>query len=45
LAAIEVVYYQEDDGAVPLMEWFDTLQPKVIQKCRAKLGRLEQFGA
>ena len=40
----EVVYYQEGDGAVPLIEWFDTLPPKVIQKCHAKLGRLEQLG-
>jgi phage-related protein len=44
LAATKVVYYQENDGTVPLNEWFETLSSKVIQKCHAKLGRLEQMG-
>jgi phage-related protein len=44
LAATELVYYQEPDGTVPLIEWFDTLPTKVIQKCEVKLGRLEQLG-
>ena len=44
MAAIELVYYQETDGTVPLIEWFNVLPTKVIQKCQAKLGRLEQLG-
>ena len=44
MAATELVYFQETDGSVPLIEWFDTLPIKVIQKCEAKLGRLEQLG-
>ncbi len=44
MAAIEVVYYQEADGTVPLVEWLKVLPTKVIQKCVAKLGRLEQLG-
>ena len=44
MAATELVYYQEPDGTVPLIEWFDTLPTKVIQKCEVKLARLEQLG-
>lgn len=44
MAATEVIYYQDTDGTVPLNEWFKMLSPKVIQKCHAKLGRLEQMG-
>jgi phage-related protein len=44
LPATELIYYQEENGTVPLIEWFDTLPSKVIQKCLAKLGRLEQLG-
>ena len=44
MAATELVYFQETDGSVPLIEWFDTLPIKVIQKWEAKLGRLEQLG-
>jgi phage-related protein len=42
--ATELVYYQEEDGVVPLVEWFSNLPVKVIQKCQAKLDRLEQLG-
>ena len=35
---------QEEDGIVPLVEWFNELPVKVVQKCLVKLGRLEQFG-
>jgi phage-related protein len=44
LPAVEVVYYRETDGSVPLIEWFGTLPTKVIQKCHVKLGRLEELG-
>jgi phage-related protein len=44
LATVELIYYQEEDGAVPLIQWFDTLSPKAIQKCHVKLDRLEQLG-
>jgi phage-related protein len=42
--AIELVFYQEEDGMVPLLEWFTGLPVKVIQKCQVKLDRLEQLG-
>jgi phage-related protein len=44
LPPIEVVYYKDADGTVPLIEWFNTLPSKAIQKCAVKLGRLEQLG-
>ncbi len=44
MAKTEVIYFQEDDGAVPLIEWFDGLHSKVVQKCQARLERLEQMG-
>ncbi len=44
MATTEVVYYRETNGTVPLNEWFETLSPKAIQKCHAKLGRLEEMG-
>jgi phage-related protein len=44
LAATELVYYQEEDGMVPLVEWLNELPLKVVQKCQAKLERLEQLG-
>ena len=42
--ATELVYYQEEDGVVPIIDWFNDLPVKVIQKCQAKLGRLEELG-
>jgi phage-related protein len=44
LATVELIYYQEADGAVPVLRWFDTLSSKAIQKCHVRLERLEQFG-
>ncbi len=40
----EIVLYREDDGTVPLIEWFDTLTPKARIKCMTWLRRLETFG-
>jgi hypothetical protein len=39
-----VVFYQEEDGAVPLLEWIDRLPAKVRAKCLAHLKRLEDLG-
>lgn len=40
----DVVFFQEDDDRVPLLEWLDRLVPKAQDKCLARLGRLEQLG-
>lgn len=41
---IQLVFYRESDGAVPLLDWFDTLQPKARAKCRAWLRQLRDQG-
>jgi phage-related protein len=39
-----VVFYQEDDGTVPLLEWLDALPRPAIVKCRVKIDRLKELG-
>lgn len=41
---IQVVFFQEDDGTIPILEWFDQLPSKAIVKCRVKLERLQELG-
>ncbi len=40
----KVVFYQEDDGSVPVLEWLDTLSQKVQDKCFVKIERLAELG-
>lgn len=40
----EVLFYQEEDGTVPLIQWFQELQVKALEKCLARLLRLEELG-
>lgn len=44
MPATEVVFYQEEDGTVPLVEWLEGLQAKALEKCLARLLRLEELG-
>jgi len=44
LPRIRVVFYQEEDGTVPLLKWLDGLPVKVQDKCRLKLERLQELG-
>jgi phage-related protein len=41
---VKLVFFRESDGAVPLLEWFETLQPKARAKCRAWLKQLRSQG-
>ena len=41
---VEVVFFREEDGTIPLKEWFDDLLPKALVKCRVRLGRLAELG-
>ena len=41
---IKVVFYKEDDGSVPLLEWLDSLQQKAIDKCTVRIERLKEMG-
>jgi phage-related protein len=40
----QVVFYQEDDGTAPVLEWLDTLPPKAQDKCRIRIERLRELG-
>jgi phage-related protein len=40
----EVVFYKEDDGSVPVLEWFDSLQKKALDKCFVRIERLAELG-
>src|SRR5947207_15335448 len=40
----EVVFYKEDDGSVPILEWLDSLQQKALDKCAVRIERLRELG-
>lgn len=40
----KVVFYQDDAGSVPLLEWLDGLPPRAKVKCRLKIERLRELG-
>lgn len=44
MARTRVVFYQEENGDVPLLQWFDTLEPKAQDKCRLRLEHLCELG-
>jgi phage-related protein len=39
-----VVFYKEEDGSVPVLEWLDSLQPKALDKCVVRIERLKELG-
>jgi phage-related protein len=41
---VTLVLFRETNGSVPLLEWFDTLPPKALDKCRTWLRRLRDRG-
>ena len=41
---VEVVFYQEPDGTVPLLDWLDRLPEKAQDKCRIKIERMGELG-
>ena len=40
----KVVFYKEDDGTIPVLDWLDSLPPKVKAKCRIRIERLKALG-
>ena len=40
----KVLFYKEDDGSVPILEWLDSLQPKALDKCTVRIERLAELG-
>jgi hypothetical protein len=39
-----VIFYQDEDGTAPLLDWLDELPAKVQLKCLARIERLKQEG-
>ena len=39
-----LVFFREDDGTVPLLDWLDGLSPRAKAKCLVKLTRLKKLG-
>lgn len=39
-----VLFYREEDGAVPILDWLDKIPEKAQVKCLARLKRLEELG-
>ena len=47
MPATEVVFYQEEDGTIPVLDWLRELQQKnraAFDKCLYLVSLLEQFG-
>ncbi len=40
----EVVFYAEDDGTCPLLDWMDGLPQKAQDKCIVRIERLGEMG-
>ncbi|MBD3265980.1 type II toxin-antitoxin system RelE/ParE family toxin [bacterium] len=40
----QLLIYCEEDGTVPLLEWFNKLPDKAVIKCRARMEILEERG-
>jgi hypothetical protein len=41
---IDLVFYKEDDGKVPMEIWLDSLPKKVTAKCEKRLELLAEMG-
>lgn len=48
MAETEVLFYKDDGGSVPVLDWIDVLsrtEPKVVRKVLARIDELRMFGA
>jgi phage-related protein len=41
---VQIRFFRESDGSVPLVEWLDRLSDRAEMKCRVKLDRLAELG-
>jgi len=44
LPKTKVVFYREDVGIVPVLDWQNTLPFKAQDKCRVRIERLQELG-
>jgi len=40
----KIVIYQEDDGVVPLLHWFEHIPSRAVAKCMVRIERLQELG-
>lgn len=41
---VEVVFYCDEDGTAPVLDWLDTLDNSAIVKCMVRIERLRAMG-
>lgn len=41
---VQVVFYREDEGTVPVLDWIDSLQKRAKAKCIVRIQRLREQG-
>lgn len=39
-----MLFYREEDGTVPLVDWFYSIPKKAVAKCRDRIKRLKEQG-
>ncbi|HMO66016.1 MAG TPA: type II toxin-antitoxin system RelE/ParE family toxin [Verrucomicrobiota bacterium] len=44
MPATTVLFFREDDGSVPFLDWIDGLPARAQDKCRVRLERLAELG-
>ena len=44
MPGIEVVFFRDVDGTVPVLDWLDGLAAKAQAKCMVKIERLKEMG-
>jgi len=40
----KVIFYKDDDGSVPVLDWLKALPSKAVAKCLVKIERLGELG-
>ena len=40
----DIIFFKEENGEIPIIDWLDELPEKAQDKCLAKLKRLEDLG-
>ena len=40
----KVIFYKDDDGSVPVLDWLEQLPSKAVAKCLVRIERLGELG-
>ena len=44
MPTVRVVFFREEDGRAPLLDWLDALPERVQDKCTERIERLRELG-